>query len=347
MPHYIDKYIGNRQVRPWWEGLPDTLGVAEYHDQDVASTILRERLFNYRLESAPACVQVGGKLHQSADEKMVFRRDISTVDGVDDSITPLRVVGKGFQFAQPSRLLGLGDAMSKTGEAVWHTAGILKKGRRVWGLAQVGEQFTVGREILQRFLLFWDAVDGSSRLLVKPVTTCVVCWNTSELALKEKTQPIIAIRHSGDLEWKLDEAERILREAEGTFIEQQAIIAELQARPMAKKEFAGFAAMILTGEDTVEKAMALYRDAEGRSKTLLDGKANRMLELWDDGAGAAERADTKWKAYNAVTEFIDHQHGRMGNYNATRTKLGLAGLESSWFGDGGRRKQRALQLLAA
>jgi phage/plasmid-like protein (TIGR03299 family) len=337
--------MGNKQVRPWWEGMKDTLGVATYHDQDIASSVLRDQLFNYRLESAPACIQVNSKLHQSPDEKMIYRRDISTVEGLDDVITPLRVVGKNFQFAQPERLLGLGDAMAKTGEAVWHTAGILKKGRRIWGLAQVGEQFTVGGEVIQRFLLFWDAVDGSSRLLVKPVTTCVVCWNTSELALAESTQPVIGIRHSGDLEWKLEEAERILREAEGSFVEQSAIIEELQKRPMTKLEFAGFAAMILTGEETAEAAMKVYAESEGRTKSILDGKANRLVELWEKGIGAEDRPDTQWKAYNALTEFIDHQHGRMGNYKANQNKMNSSGLESAWFGDGGKRKQRALQLL--
>jgi hypothetical protein len=70
--------------------------------------------------------------------------------------------------------------------AVLHTAGALKDGRVIWGLAEFPEPLAVAGEAHRRFLLMTTAHDASGALVATPVATRVVCANTLGCALGEK-----------------------------------------------------------------------------------------------------------------------------------------------------------------
>jgi hypothetical protein len=76
---------------------------------------------------------------------------------------------------------------------------------------------------------------------------------------------------------------------------------------------------------------------------MYDRKGLEMENLFKHGRG--NEGVSKADAFNSVTEYIDHQRGRMGNYRRAQSKLTPEGLNSAWFGDGERKKKRALKLL--
>ncbi len=61
----------------------------------------------------------------------------------------------------------------------------------------------------------------------------------------------------------------------------------------------------------------------------------RILELFEGGRGQDNPANqgSLWAAYNAVTEWVDHERGR----DVTR-------LEAAWYGEGRRIKQKGLEV---
>lgn len=263
----------------------------------------------------------------------------------DGSILSRDPVSNGFGVITNRDMLEFGDALHRAGEARWHTAGSLHDGRRVWALAQVPGQYEVRGEILAPYLLLYDARDASSTFRCRFTWVRVVCANTAAMALHGHTPAEVAIRHSGDVGTKLDRAREVLGLAEKSFVEQARIGAELAGARMTEEEMRGFACQILTGLDDLHEAMQKVGEAEGRSRTTLERRGGELMKLFSHGNG--NRGESAWDAFNAVTDYIDHQRARAGNWRRTNNRLTEAGLESGWFGQGERTKKRALRLLAS
>ncbi len=338
MSHEIERFVGNRASKPWWL-TAGTAHLADMQDQDVVSSYLRANLFNFTIDRMPLTATLpDGTVIDVPDHFAQVRSDTS------ESIAVVGKVWKGFQ---PDGIVDTGDLLvaEGQGEVRWHTAAVLKGGRKVFGLAEFGDQFQVANETLRTYLLFSDAFDGSGRHLVKAVNTCTVCSNTLELALGEKGGNLVTLRHGGSMEDKRAnalEALGILREGAQREV---ATIEKLMGRDMSRSEFSVFVCQMLTSKDDAEEAQKVIAESKGRSKTMYDGKGAELMRLWDEGQGAEERGNTAWRGLGTVAEFIDWQRGRMGNYKARSSKLGLDGVDSALFGDGARKKRRALRLL--
>lgn len=96
------------------------------------------------------------------------------------------------------------------GQAVLHTAGALKGGRIVWGLAEFPEPLTVAGEAHRRFLLMTTAHDSSGALVACPVAERVVCSNTLRIALGERQVLSLTVQHRGDTAKTVKEAGEVL-----------------------------------------------------------------------------------------------------------------------------------------
>jgi phage/plasmid-like protein (TIGR03299 family) len=176
------------------------------------------------------------------------------------------------------------------GEMRFETAGALMGGRKVWALLQVAGE-TIIRTRHQNvshvpFLLAAWSHDGSSTVLLKHTSVCVVCWNTFSAA-ERGGEKGLRIRHTASVVERVDEALRIL----GYVAEEQAAHAEtLQAladTPMDTRSFVTFASQLLTGEDDPEKALEAVAKSEGRSRTMLERKGDTLTQLFVAGMGTA------------------------------------------------------------
>jgi hypothetical protein len=173
----------------------------------------------------------------------------------------------------------------------------------------------------------------------------VVCANTASFALGEKGEAVheVSVRHSGDMGAKLEEVARLMKLAAESF-ESQAQIAQALARaPMTQNDAAAFFAQMLTGEDDVTEAAKKFKYAEGRVASRYGHQNAVLMDLFNAGKGNV--GETRWDAINAITEYVDHQRSRMGNWRKSTSVLTDAGLDSALFGTGAGRKVRALKLL--
>ena len=101
--------------------------------------------------------------------------------------------------------IGVGE-----GAAIYHTAGALGNGERVWMLAKLPDdiQVAVG-DISNKYLLLSNSHDGRSSVQIKFTPVRVVCNNTLVQALG--SGETIRVSHTSDLRNRLDIARQNLR----------------------------------------------------------------------------------------------------------------------------------------
>lgn len=247
--------------------------------------------------------------------------------GCEEEAVVLGVVGKEYTPLQNCEAFAFFDHIVGKGAAVYHTAGALGQGERVWILAKLPNTIRViGDDVTDKYLLLANSHDGSSAVQVKFTPIRVVCNNTLTLALQQGDT--IRIPHTKDVRIMLRRAEETLGIINRRYNDISSV----------------FKAMALHKLDTerVHKYMALVfpaprdqNDEYGFKRAI----SNRLFAemLFDQGAGNRMQGvkGTLWAAFNGVTELIDHRQTKQ-----TDDKR----LNSIWFGDGYLVKARAFRV---
>lgn len=241
------------------------------------------------------------------------------------------------------------------GELRFHTAGSLKGGTIVWALAQLAGAIEVRRrggrvDTSAPFLFISNSFDASSAIQIASTSVRVVCWNTLSAAIAgaRKGSDRFSVRHTASAESQLAQAAQALGYAAEYFDAYGDFAQALADTPMNRSEFTTFCAQLLTGVDDGKAAMEKVAEAEGkkRSETMLNNAFDALVGSFERGKGNAG-AD-RFDALNAVTEYVDHQRGRMGRYATKAKAMGALdrALDSAAFGAGADLKQRAVKLLS-
>lgn len=236
----------------------------------------------------------------------------------------LVVSGKLWRPFQPSETLEFMRNYVASGNATLETAGSLRGGRVVWGLARLHHDFEVGRgDRVNGYLLFTSPNEVGKAITVRTTTVRVVCANT--LAMAE---------YGGGAHYTQNHLKdfnvETAKDAVGKAHEQLA-----QAERNAKT----LAALKINVPDAIAKVLlpvfcpeiaadeeataAIAASPENRPKRL-----NEILASVEDAPGNKEIAGTGWAILNGVTHWADHSYG---NTQASR-------LWRSWYGDNGRHK---------
>jgi phage/plasmid-like protein (TIGR03299 family) len=326
-------YVGE----PPWHGLGQKL-----NSPATAAEAVEAAHLDWRVAKVPLYIAGGSRLHEIRGRYAIVR---------DDAIgTPacraLGIVGESYRVLQNTDAFRFFDPIVGEGAAVYHTAGALGAGERVWILAKLpGDIMVAGRDRVEKHLLLSNSHDGSSAVQVKFTPVRVVCQNTLAQALAEGRT--FRARHDRDLLLGL----RDVREAMGFIGDEYARLA------------AAFDAMARVGMDRaalgayLSKVFPLPADRDDeRASERADAQRFWAAHLFERGAGNTEHpvAGTLWAAYNAVTELVDHGSGLVAGQRAAadgRAGSAPAGpprllspqrcLHSIWFGAGHATKVRA------
>ncbi|MGD9685470.1 MAG: DUF932 domain-containing protein [Desulfobacter sp.] len=244
--------------------------------------------------------------------------------GTEPENVVLGVVGKGYTPLQNREAFAFFDHVVGKQAAIYHTAGALGNGERVWILAKLpGTIQVVGDDVTDKYLLLSNSHDGSSAVQVKFTPIRVVCNNTLTMALSEGET--IRVPHTQDVRIMLQRTERALGIINRRYNDISQVFKAMARHQINQEKVRQYLARVFPTPNDPADQYGLRRSMELRAlaELLFDqGKGNRM-----HGVGG-----TLWAAYNGVTELIDHRQTKQTPDQR---------LTSIWYGDGYLTKARA------
>lgn len=209
----------------------------------------------------------------------------------DDTV--LGVVGGRYKPVQNKDAFAFTDELIG-GEVRYETAGSLSNGKRVWMLAKMPDTKILD-DTIEPFLCLTNGHDGFSSLKVCMTPVRVVCQNTLNMALKNAKRTW-NVRHSGNIESKLAEAQHTLGLAQ-TYMDEFAIEAkELYDIKIAPSDFTCMVEELFPITENMTKR-------KEESQCLLQNQLKRAWNMDDLG----NIRNTGWGFMNAISDMATHR----------------------------------------
>jgi len=320
MAHAIDTTTGKAAVfvtgKPAWHKLGKVIDTAATSAEAIELAGL-----NWKVEQWPITA-FGPEGDRIECEKVANVRT--------DTKRVLGVVGKDYRVFQNAESFDFMDALVGDKLAMYETAGSLYDGRRIWMLASIPKEYRAGsQDLIKPYVLLTNSHDGTRALRMIPTTIRVVCQNTLNLALNNASATEgVSISHHPSLDTRILEARKKLGIITARFdefdAELHAMIAEELNVARARQYF---------------ETLAPEAGETDRSKASRDEVISAYWQNFDNPRNTLPGIKhTAWAAYNAVSEYADHQKAFRGKGDAARANNQL---NSIWFGQSADLKQRA------
>jgi len=256
-----------------------------------------------------------------------------------DTSAVLGVATRRYQTIQNAQAAEIVDALVTEGGAHAEVAGALGRGERCWMLTRIPGEFEVLRDDLIRpyFLLAWGH-DGRHGVAGRLTPIRVVCANTLAAAGFGAGQWSLAaaiyLRHYGQIKLRIDEA----RQALGIAQRQSGATANAY-RAMAATSLNDPTSYFHTVFPPPERDPGTERYDDAKLARW-EARQAEILTRYQCGAGMelAGVSGSVWGAYNAVTDWVDHQYPvlRTGFVSSSRQ-------QATVFGAMAENKTRAFQ----
>ena len=254
----------------------------------------------------------------------------------EDTGLVMGIFGDGYQVAQNRGCFGMMDELVMTDEAVYHTAGSIHGGKRIWMLAKLPDDIKViPGDTIQPYILLTNSHDGSSALRIVLTPIRVVCANTLTVALRAKEGTGFYGKHTRNLLTRAGEARELLGVAKAYFDHFGQQVDELVNTRMTVLEVERYL------QELYEfKQDKTYAEQDHRVRSAYEGTLEQLGHPTNTIGGMS---GTKWAAYNAVTRYIDHE--RPVRITGAGLQADDKRLDNSWFGAGVQTRQKAYDLL--
>jgi phage/plasmid-like protein (TIGR03299 family) len=234
----------------------------------------------------------------------------------------LDVVSEDWNPVQNREAFDFFDEYVRQGDMEMNTAGSLKGGQIVWGLARIKESFELFKgDQIDAYLLFSNFHKYGFSTDVRFTPIRVVCNNTLTLSLNSKVERMVKISHRKQFN------PSNVKEMLGIATDKLSKYKEMAAFLGSKKA---------KGEDIVEyfKRVFPVSGANEEKKKEFSKNAQTALDILHTQPGHEYAEGTWWQPFNAVTFMTDHLVGRSADTRLT----------SSWYGNNKNVKTKALEL---
>ncbi len=252
----------------------------------------------------------------------------AVVRDIDDKVMGL--VGHEYNIIQNKDCFGFLDEVVGSGQAIYHTAGALFGGRTIFCTIKLPKDVKIGDDLINKYLLLTSSHDRSSALHVRWTPVRVVCANTLNVAMSTETLASISIRHTKNYQDKINQARDVLRLTDAYYQRMELEFNKLLDTPFEESNMVKFTKTLFP--------------SDGEPAGITKNKRNKLIELFNNGSGNQKVKNTKWAAFNSVTEYVDHYHMVRAN-EGRGVKIADARMASSIIGGGARLKQKAFDLL--
>lgn len=205
----------------------------------------------------------------------------------------LGIVGGQYAPLQNVDAMGVLNVACEQFGLVIETAGALGRGERCWALARMPDSIepVQGDTVNGYALLHWGHT-GFTPFTARLTPIRVVCQNT--LTAATKAESFIRLGHtSSDLE-TIDTVAQVMADLVAALQQTGKTFAALASKKMSLMAINAYIDAVLGINTEVVKPVAARR-------------RDRIRELTQGGMGVEYAPGTAWAAFNAVTEYIDHE----------------------------------------
>ena len=254
----------------------------------------------------------------------------------DTDNTVLSVAGNDYTPFQNHEVMGFFKKFTEAGSMAMETAGSLRSGKDIWGLAKLESNFKLsGDDEVNGYLLLNNSHEVGKAMTMMFTPIRVVCNNTLTLALKQQGNRFRVLHVQMFDEEIIKAAENALglsTEAMDEFAEQSAFLSSKRAK---EDDLDNFVAELFQPKVLIERGKASSND---NLPALRDEFKRTALTVRDaietsPGSTIVSAKGTWWGALNGVTYVTDHLKPSRIHGNS---------LHSAWFGSGAMQKRRAL-----
>ena len=221
----------------------------------------------------------------------------------------------------------------KAGGMTMHTAGSLKDGKVIWGLAKVNESFSLfgGKDEIESYLLLSNPHQFGRGVDIRFTPIRVVCNNTLSLSLEGKAALGISLNHRSEFEpARVREA---LAEASQKLDKYREMSEFLTTKRYTQDTLFEYFSRVFPkttapSKMSFEELMKSFKDGE----KAFSRNAQLAMETIETQPGAEFGRGTWYSAYNTVTYMTNHL---LGHNADTR-------MQSVWYGTNKDRNINAL-----
>ena len=221
-----------------------------------------------------------------------------------DTRAQLGVVSADYKVFQNGEGIQFLETVVGVAEAMYHTAGSIRHGRKVFACAKLPQMIVVTpKDVVEQYLLMVNNHDGDGGLHLRFSPVRVVCANTLAAALRGAGAYQYSIRHVGDLDTEVKAAQQALGVGRRYFEAAGATYQALSARQITGQMFQQFVEGFLPlPTSDVDSAEAAQRERE----RILAARV-KVGVLYESGLGTDLPGvrGTAWGAVNAAIEWTE------------------------------------------
>lgn len=244
-----------------------------------------------------------------------------------DDKTLLGIVTSGYRPMENMDLARFADALSGVDGGVQiETGGSLHNGRRVFALVKLPEVVkATSEDVMDQYILVQNGHGGFAAFSCYPTSVRVVCANTLRWSERDIAKGL-KFRHSGDWDDKVAQARVALgvaRQETERFQEQVTALVDTRLDGKDLEVFMGrvYDKCFYGGRELIKTA-AMEQDTF--DKLIL--KKNEIMNKWTDNLHNERQMLTgirgsAWAAYNAISEYHDHERGRFGGIDESNARV--------------------------
>jgi len=243
----------------------------------------------------------------------VETKELYTTDGLlvpsraivrTDTDKLLGVVGSKYTPVQNKEAFGFFNDFLNSGSVKLENAGSIGGGKRVFVQAKIlnTEVSVVGDDTVQNYLTIGKAHDGSMALNIGFTPIRMFCANQLNTVSNSASSKMLKFRHTPKIHENIEQVAAILNLATQDFeatLEQYRYLAQHSITSAAQLE--EYVKLVFVGSN--------YKKLEEEGKTPASKIITNVFELFESGRGADKTANTYWKAYNAINEYLNHERG--------------------------------------
>ena len=292
--------------------------------------------------SVPEMVKKAG-LDWGVETREIYNKDGEVIPGhyaltrdSDDRV--FDICGNRYIPVQNHQAFEFFREFVEAGDAKMETAGSLRDGKYVWGLANLGESFNVGKgkdkDTVKGYILVGCPHEQGKSLMIKFTPIRVVCNNTLAMAIRDSSSkssrgvvmPEVRRSHRSAFD---NGAVQVAKEQLGIAREQMHQFEEI-ANVLKKTK--------MNEQDHIDVLAPIF-SSKHELEDIKSGKRPPRLQAILDALEKAPGADphSAWGCLNGVTYWADHVAARSVDKR----------LQASWFGRTGNQKLQVMEALLA